>query len=60
MLPNMFAKDFGDQITRFATLIDPKNNKFEVLVERVNGHVFFLPKDGKLCVTFMEFGWGHG
>ncbi|KEH29876.1 hypothetical protein MTR_4g053887 [Medicago truncatula] len=38
MLPNMFAKDFGDQIRRFATLIDPKNNKFEVLLERVNGH----------------------
>lgn len=44
MLPNMFAKDFGDQIRRFATLIDPKNNKFEVLLERVNGHVFFYQR----------------
>ncbi|AES97688.1 hypothetical protein MTR_5g058370 [Medicago truncatula] len=56
MLPNMFAKDFGDQITRFATLIDPKNNKFEVLVERVNGHVFFLPKDGKLYAALSRLG----
>jgi len=41
MLPNLFGVDFGDQITRFATLTDQKNNKFDVLVERINGNIFF-------------------
>jgi len=42
MLPKMFGYDFGDQITRFATLTDPRNNNFEVLVERINGYLFFF------------------
>ncbi|AES98289.1 transmembrane protein, putative [Medicago truncatula] len=41
MLPNMFMNDFGDQVQRFATLIDAKRNQFEVLVERIDGSVFF-------------------
>lgn len=41
MLPNMFTNDFGDQVQRFATLIDAKSNQFEVLVERIDGSVFF-------------------
>lgn len=41
MLPNMFAAEFEDQVQRFETLIDPKNNKFKVLVERMNDFVFF-------------------
>jgi len=45
MLPNMFAADFGDQITRFAALVDTKNNQFVVLVERINGAVFFYLGD---------------
>jgi hypothetical protein len=44
----MFAADFGDQITRYAMLIDKKGNRFEVLVERINGSIF------------MGFGWVHG
>jgi len=35
-LPNIFGADFGDEIGRFATLIDPKDNQFQVLVERIN------------------------
>ena len=41
MLSNMFTNDFGDQVQRFATLIDAKSNQLEVLVERINGSVFF-------------------
>ena len=44
MFPSLFANDFGDQVTRFATLIDPKNNKFDVLVERINGRFFSLQR----------------
>ena len=39
MLPNMFMNDFGDQVQRFATLIDAKNHQF-VLVERIDGRIF--------------------
>jgi len=41
MLPNMFTNDFGNQVQRFATLIDTKSNQFEVLAERMNDFVFF-------------------
>ena len=41
MLPNMFRSDFGDQVQQFATLIDAKSNQFKVLVERIDGSVFF-------------------
>jgi len=41
MLPNMFTNDFGDQVQRFATLIDAKSNQFDVLVEKMNEYVFF-------------------
>jgi hypothetical protein len=40
MLPMMFSHDFGDQIHQYATLIDPKNNRFEVLVERNNQRIY--------------------
>lgn len=36
----MFGGDFGDQIGRYAILTDPKSNKFEVLVDKVNGAFF--------------------
>jgi len=44
MFPNMFGSDFGDQINQIVTLIDPKNNKFEVLVDRINGSFFSLQR----------------
>jgi len=44
MLSNMFAGYFDDQIDRNATLVDPNNNEFHVLVERFNDSVFFLTK----------------
>jgi hypothetical protein len=34
MLPTMFGHDSGDQIGRYATLVDPNFNEFEVLVQR--------------------------
>jgi hypothetical protein len=34
--------DFGDQVQRFATFIDAKNNQFEVLVERIDGRIFAI------------------
>ncbi|KEH36616.1 PIF1-like helicase [Medicago truncatula] len=52
-LPNMFGGDFGDQIGRYAILTNPKSNKFEVLVDRVN-RAFFSQRDGKRFVTFTE------
>jgi len=57
MLPTMFANDFGDKINRFVTLIDPKNNQFEVLVERINGS-FFLSKGWKALRDFYGLGLG--
>lgn len=36
----MFGGDFGDQIGRYAILTDHKSNKFEVLVDKVNGAFF--------------------
>ena len=57
MLPNMFANEFGDKINRFVNLIDPKNNKFEVLVEKINGSVF-LSKEWKALNDFYGIGLG--
>lgn len=45
-LPNMFAADFGDKINRLVNLVDGKNNKFQVLVDRISGS-FFLTKGWK-------------
>lgn len=44
-LPNLFAADFGDEITRYVTLIGTKENEFEVLVERVKAciHILIYP-----------------
>jgi hypothetical protein len=36
----MLAADFGDEVNRYADLVDPKGNQFEVLVERINNNVF--------------------
>lgn len=57
MLPNMFASHFGDQINRIVTLTDPKNNKFEVLVDRINGS-FSLSKGWKGLRDFYGIGLG--
>ncbi|GAU48206.1 hypothetical protein TSUD_304860 [Trifolium subterraneum] len=40
MLPNMFARDFGNEVRRFATLVDPLGNQFRVLVEKIKGNVY--------------------
>jgi len=42
MLPNMFIGDFGDQIGRYATFVNPNNNEYEVLVKRFNGSIFLF------------------
>jgi hypothetical protein len=39
MLPSMFTHDFGNHIDRYAKLVDPNYNEFEVLVERHNGRI---------------------
>jgi hypothetical protein len=44
MLLKMFVADFGDQLVYYATLVDPNNNQFETLVERINGIVYFRTK----------------
>ena len=54
MLPNMFVRDFGDQFIRYATLVNPNNNEFQVLVEKFNGS-FFKQKDDKLFLISMVF-----
>jgi len=59
MLPNMFKNDFGDQVQRFATLIDAKSNQFEVLVERINGSAFFS-KGWKSLRDFYGISWVLG
>jgi hypothetical protein len=40
VLPHMFGHDFGDQIGRYATLVDGNNNQFEVLVEKNNTGIY--------------------
>lgn len=41
MLPNTFTGDFGDQIGRYAILVDPNNNEFQVVVKKRSMVVFF-------------------
>jgi hypothetical protein len=38
----MFSQDFGHDVRRFARLTDPLGNQFEVLVEKINGHVYLM------------------
>jgi hypothetical protein len=40
MLPKTFVSDFGASLGDYATFIDPNNNQFEVMVERICGSVF--------------------
>jgi len=40
MLPKTFVFDFGTSPGDYATFIDPNNNQFEVMVERICGSVF--------------------
>uniref|UniRef100_A0A494G8U6 Uncharacterized protein n=1 Tax=Solanum lycopersicum TaxID=4081 RepID=A0A494G8U6_SOLLC len=40
MLSKMLAYDFGEKIGHFPTLVDPNNNQFKVLVEKINGCMF--------------------
>ena len=40
MLPKAFVDAFGSQLGDFATFIDPNNNQFDVMVERICGVVF--------------------
>jgi len=40
VLPRMFGHDFGDQIGRYASLVDSNYNEFKVLVERNNGNIY--------------------
>jgi len=39
-LPNMFVHDFGDQIDFIATLVDSRNNQFEVYVEKHTNGIY--------------------
>jgi predicted Zn-dependent protease len=40
MLPKTFVSDFGASLGDYATFIDPNNNQFEVMVERIRDSVF--------------------
>jgi len=40
MLPGHFVTSFGEQIGHSASMVDPKNNQFDVLVENINGNVY--------------------
>jgi len=40
VLPKMIVHDFGDQIGRYVSLVDYKNNELKVLVERNNGNIY--------------------
>jgi hypothetical protein len=53
----MFAADFGDKINRLVNLVDGKNNKFQVLVDRISGS-FFLTKGWKAIGEFYGLGLG--
>lgn len=56
-LPTMFGHDFGDQIGRFATLVDDNNNQFEVLVER-NNTGLYLTRGWHALRDFYKIGLG--
>ena len=53
----MFAHDFGDQIHQYITLIDPNNNRFEVLVER-NNQGIYLTKGWHAIRDFYKVQFG--
>jgi len=36
MIPHSFGSDFGDQIDRYAILVDKNHNEFDLRVERIN------------------------
>jgi hypothetical protein len=36
----MFGYDFGDQLGRYARLVDPNHNEFDVMVERAHGLIY--------------------
>lgn len=57
MLPMMFAHDFGDEIDQYATLVDPNNNEFEVLVER-NNQGIYLTKGWYALIDFYNIYFG--
>jgi len=40
MLPKTFVFDFGKSLGDYATFIDPNNNQFEVMIERISDSVF--------------------
>lgn len=48
MLPTMFGNDFGYEIGRYATLVDPNHNEFEVLVEKSEGRIYLTKGWGAL------------
>jgi len=39
MLPKTFVSDFGKSLGDYATFIDPNNNQFEVMIERIRDSV---------------------
>jgi len=41
MIPNCFSSDFGDEIDRYAVLVDKNDNELEMRVERIRGNIFF-------------------
>lgn len=53
----MFSCDFGDQIQQYATLVDPKHNQFEVLVER-NNQGIYLTKGWHAIRDFYKVQFG--
>lgn len=57
MLPMMFAHDFGDQLGQYATMVDSKNNVFEILVERNNQGIYLTRGWGALS-DFYNFKLG--
>jgi hypothetical protein len=68
MLPMMFKTDFGNQIGQYATMVDKKNNQFEVLVERNNVGIYLtrgwgalsdfynIPRGGWVTIVFVGDG----
>jgi hypothetical protein len=56
MLPKTFVSDFGASLGDYATFINPNNNQFEVMVERICGSVF-LTMGSMPYATFMMSVW---
>jgi len=57
MLPTMFGHEFGDQVYRYATLVDQNHNEFEVLVEERNGKIY-LTKGWDVLRDFYNISLG--